>query len=336
MTTELDLMWLNTIPKVELHCHLEGSLRATTLVELAKHHELVLSSSSPDELYCYDDLAGFLSVYEVACSAVQTREDFARVTYEALEDASACQIVYREMFWNPTLHPLPYREQLAGILDGVRSGAQDFGIRTSLIPSIYRNQPVAVARELVATVARERVDEVVGIGMDGDEIADPPQRFTDVYRAIADAGLRRTAHVAHDAPAADIETVLESLGCERIDHGYHVIDDPDLLRRLRDAQVPFMCASVTPPLCGWTSDHRASPIRTMIEAGLKVVLNSDDPPMLHTDLNHEFAKAIRTWELTPEQVAALMSNAIDAAWVDDVERAELRATIEPALSSIRF
>ncbi len=327
--------WLAQAPKVELHCHLEGSLRASTLLELARLHGLPLPSTVPDELYRYDDLAGFLSVYEVACAAVQTRDDFERVTYEALEDAAACRIVYREMFWNPTLHTTAYQDQLAGILDGVSAAAHDFGIRTSLIPSIYRNQPVAVAHELVATVADHRVDEIVGIGMDGDEISDPPERFIDVYAAIAASGLRRTAHVAHDAPATDIDTALNLLGCERVDHGYHVIDDVGLVDRLRDARVPFMCASVTPPLCGWSADHGDSPIRSMIDAGLRVVLNSDDPPMLHTDLNQEFAKAITNWGLNGAQVVDLMTNAVDAAWLDDVDRSDLRSSIEPALAPLR-
>lgn len=334
MPSRPDVEAIRALPKVELHCHLEGSLRAPTLVELAAGHDLELPAERADELYRYDDLAGFLSVYEVACYAVQTTADFARVTYEALEDAAACNIVYREMFWNPTLHDLPYADQLEGILDGVRSAAADFGIRTSLIPSIYRNQPLEVAHDLVRTVAEARVDEVVGIGMDGDEIADPPERFAKVYSAIDAAGLRRTAHVAHDAPARSIVTALEVLGCERVDHGYHVVDDPVLLERLCKAGVPFMCASVTPPLCGWTSDFAESPIRTMIESGLKVVLNSDDPPMLHTDLNQEFVKAVEGWGLETVHVVDLMTNAIDAAWLDDVDKADLRATIEPSLRAL--
>lgn len=334
MAPSVDRATIEQLPKVELHCHLEGSLRASTVVDLAAAHDLPLPAAEVDDLYRYDDLAGFLAVYEVACGAVRTTTDFARVTYEALADAAACNIVYREMFWNPTLHPTPYGEQLTGILDGVRSAAHDFGIRTSLIPSIYRNQPLETAHELVRTVAEHRVDEIVGIGMDGDEISDPPERFEAVYAAIDRAGLRRTAHVAHDAPAATIETVLNVLGCERIDHGYHVIDDPALVERLRVAEIPFMCASVTPPLCGWTSEHAESPIRTMINAGLKVVLNSDDPPMLHTDLNHEFIKAVEGWGLEAGHVVDLMSNAIDAAWLDDADRASLRAMIEPELAAL--
>ncbi|MCX6522019.1 MAG: adenosine deaminase [Actinobacteria bacterium] len=324
---------LRRLPKVELHCHLEGSIRAATLVELAATHGIPLPTTDHDALYRYPDLAGFLVVYETACSALRTAADFARVTYEALEDAVlSSNVRYREMFFNPTLHPgTPYPVMLEGILDGIRAAERDHGITTRLIPSIYRQDPVASALELVATVAEHRDDHVVGIGMDGDELADPPERFVAVYRAAAAIGLHRSAHVAHDGPASMIETCLDDLGCERVDHGYHVVDDPSLVSRLRDAGTTFLCATPTPPLCGWSDVFDESPVRRMIEAGLRVTLNSDDPPMLHTDLGTEFVKVCNGWRLTPERTKQLVTDAIDAAWCDPTERAALARSITPEL-----
>lgn len=331
MTIDPDV--LRRLPKVELHCHLEGSLRPATLIELADRHGVDLPTRDPDALYSYDDLAGFLAVYEVACLAVVTGDDFARVTYESLEDAaSLANVVYREMFFNPTLHPgVGYATMLAGILDGLRAASTDFGIRTRLIPSIYRQMPVAAALEMVDLVVEHRTDEVVGIGMDGDELRDPPERFAAVYAAAGAAGLHRTAHVAHDGPAAFITTCLDELGCERVDHGYHVVDDPALVARLAAAGTPFLCATPTPPLCGWPPELDASPIRSMIEAGLTVVLNSDDPTMLHTDLGSEYAKVVNGWDLPPTRVKRLVTDALDAAWLDAGERSDLTATVVPEL-----
>ena len=321
---------LHRLPKVELHCHLEGSLRAETLIDLAAMRNVPLPTTDPEALYSYDDLAGFLEVYELACRAVVTRDDFALVTYESLEDARRAGVVHREMFFNPTLHPgVRYPDMLAGILDGVRAAATDFGITARLIPSIYRQMSVEAALEMLNEIVEHRVDEVVGIGMDGDELLDPPEHFVEVYARAGAAGLRRTAHVAHDGPADFIVTCLELLGCERIDHGYHVVDDPVLMKRLANEGVPFLCATPTPPLCGWPAPFDASPVRTMIDGGLKVVLNSDDPTMLGTDLSVEYERVCRGWELPAERVRQLVADAIDAAWLDASDRASLAAAVLP-------
>ena len=326
---------LNRLPKVELHCHLEGSLRADTLIALAAVRDVPLPTTEPDALYRYDDLAGFLTVYEIACRALVTRDDFARAAYEALEDAHRAGVVHREMFFNPTLHPnVRYDEMLAGILDGVRAAATDFKISARLIPSIYRNMPIAAAMEMLDMVLAHRADEVVGIGMDGDELSDPPERFVEVYARAGAAGLRRTAHVAHDAPASFIPVCLDQLGCERVDHGYHVVDDRVLMARLADAGVPFLCATPTPPLCGWSAVFDESPVRAMIDAGLKVIINSDDPTMLHTDLANEYVRVCRGWELSAARVHRLVADSIDAAWLDDSDRSALAARVMPEVDRL--
>jgi adenosine deaminase len=331
--TPIDPDVLQRMPKVELHCHLEGSLRASTLVRLADHRSITLPTRNYHGLYSYADLAGFLEVYGIACGVLQSASDFALVAYEALEDAiMSSNVRYREMFFNPTLHPnVPYTTMLAGITDGIRAAEHDYGITARLIPSIYRQDPVPTAMALVETVIAHPNDYVVGIGMDGDELTDPPGQFAAAYALAGKAGLHRGAHVAHDGPASFIETCLDELGCERIDHGYHVIDDPALMARLRDSGTAFLCATPTPRLCGWPSAFDESPVKRMIEAGLTVTLNSDDPPMLHTDLGSEFQKVCNGWGLSPARAKQFVMDAIDAAWCDASERADLAHTIGPEL-----
>ena len=178
---------LRRMPKVELHCHLEGSVRASTLIEMAQRRSVPLPTADPDDLYRFDDLAEFLHVYELACRALASVSDFALVTYEALEDAArSSNVRYREMFFNPSLHTVPYPAMLEGIVAGVRAAEHDYGIQCRLIPSIYRHDSVATATAMVEQVAAHRSDYVVGIGMDGDELARPtrPVRRTVRGRAV--------------------------------------------------------------------------------------------------------------------------------------------------------
>ena len=333
--TTIDRGVLRRMPKVELHCHLEGSVRASTLIEMAQRRSVPLPTVDPDDLYRFDDLAEFLHVYELVCHSLTSVSDFALVTYEALEDAAGSSNVrYREMFFNPSLHTTPYPAMLEGIVAGIRAAEHDYGIQCRLIPSIYRHDSVATATAMVEQVVAHRSDFVVGIGMDGDELAHAPERFVEPYAVARRAGLHRGAHVAHDGPAAYIETCLDLLGCQRIDHGYHVVDDPALVHRLRVSGTAFLCATPTPPLCGWSPVFDESPVRRMIEAGLKVTLNSDDPTMLHTDLATEFEKVCIGWGLTPERAKQFVMDAIDAAWCDETERSDLARTIGPELDRL--
>ena len=328
--------FLRRIPKAELHCHVEGAVRPQTLAELARKNGVPLPAGDPEDLYRYEDLAGFLSVYGLVCRAVAGREDFARIAYEALEDGVRLgNLRYREMFFNPTLHPgVPYRDVVDGLVEGVRAAESDFGVRCRLIPSVYRQDPVEVAAAMLREVLDHRPEEVIGLGMDGDELRDPPEKFAPVYREAGRAGLRLTAHTSHDGPASLITTCLDVLGCERIDHGYHVIDDPDVLRRVRDQGVPFACAPGCPPLCGWPKELSRSPIKVMVDRGLRVTLNSDDPPMLHTDIGTEYVRFCTELGLGPGAARGLCLEAVEAAWLDDADRRALRAEFEREVDAL--
>lgn len=314
------------MPKVELHCHLEGCVRASTLIELADRHHVTLPTRRALALYHFADLDAFVSVYELACGVMRSASDFALVTYETLEDAfRTSNVRYREMFVSPTAHPgTPYPVMLAGIVDGIRAAEHDYGVTARVIPSIRRQGTAAEAREVVEMVVAHPHEYVVGIGMDGPEAGAPPGRFVDAYTAAGRAGLRRTAHVAHEGPAAYVDECLRVLGCDRIDHGYHVLDDPALVARLRDAGTAFVCSSATPPLWGWPRELEHSPIRSMIAAGLTVTLNTDDPAMLHVDLASEMTRVATAWSLTEAQLERIVADAVDAAWCQDAARAAVR------------
>ena len=322
---------LRRMPKVELHCHLEGCVRPETFLELARVHGVPVPTTDPRRVYAYTDMASFLVVFERLAAAVVTRDDVRRITYEALVDAArGSAVVYREMFFNPTLHPaLPYGELLAGISDGVHEARRDTGIVTRLIPSVYRAHSPAAAADLVRAVARGDRDLVVGIGMDGDETAGPPASFTEAYALARAAGLQVTAHAGERFGVQEVRDCLDLLGCTRIDHGYGLVRNAELLARVRDTGTHVTCAwlSTTYNYRGPASAH---PIRRLHDAGVRISLGSDDPALGGTDLAGDYRSVSTQLGLTADDLARQNHAALDASWLPPEEKAAVRARLEDA------
>ena len=324
---------LRAMPKIELHCHLEGCVRPATFVELALARGVPLPTTDPDRVYAYTDMISFMVVFERLAAAVVTRDDFRRVTYEALVDASrGSGVIYREMFFNPTLHPsLPYDELVAGITDGAEEARRETEILTRLIPSVYRAHSPAAAADMVRAVAGGDRSLVVGIGMDGDETAGSPAAFTEAYALARDAGLQVTAHAGERFSGSEVRDCLDLLGCTRIDHGYAMVREPDLLARVRDSGIHVTCAwlSTTYNYRGPVREH---PIRLLHEAGVSLSLGSDDPAIGGTDLVGDYEAVVTQLELTRADLAEQNRRALEAAWLPEKEKVPLRVRLEAAPS----
>ena len=330
--------YLRRLPKVELHCHVEGTLRPATVVELAAKHGIGLPTTEVDEIYRYATIYEFLEIYAAVNSTVIDREDFARIAYETLEDGVKLgNLRYREMFFNPTLHTtrgIPMATVIDGLVDGARAAEADFGVRCALIADVYRQDPPEVARQMVEEVVAHRRPELIGLGMDAAEAPDPPEKFVEAYRVAKAAGLRLTSHCAEDGPAANVTTCLDLLGCERLDHGYHILEDPAVVARCRDEGVLFtVCPTSTAVVYGWP-DLTTHPINRMIEAGLRVMLNSDDPTMFHTDIGTEYVKFCGQNNHSREQVRELVLNGVDATWLDEVDKAAMRRAFAEEIDAL--
>jgi adenosine deaminase len=324
--------YLRRLPKVELHCHVEGTLRPATVVELAAKHKIVLPTTEVDEIYRYSTIYEFLEIYATVNSTVIDREDFARIAYETLQDGVELgNLKYREMFFNPTLHTargIPMATVIDGLIDGAKAAETDFGVRCVFIADVYRQDPPEVARQMVEEVLAHRRPELIGLGMDAAEAPDPPEKFVEAYRVAKAAGLRLTSHCAEDGPAANVTTCLDLLGCERLDHGYHILEDPEVVARCRGEGITFtVCPTSTAVVYGWP-DLTQHPITKMMDAGLRVMLNSDDPTMFHTDIGEEYVRFCGQNNYGPKVVRQLVLQGVDATWCDDVDKAAMRRAFE--------
>ena len=330
--------YLRRLPKVELHCHVEGTLRPSTVVDFARKHDIVLPTDDVDRIYDYETIYEFLEIFRLVNSTGIDREDFARVAYESIQDGYVHgNLRYREMFFNPTLHTtrgVPMATVIDGLIDGAEMAEADFGVRCFLIADVYRQDPVPMALQMVEEVLANRRDEVIGLGMDAAEAPDPPEKFFECFRLAGEAGLHRTSHASEDAPPVNITTCLDLLGCERIDHGYHILSDPAVVERCRDDGIHFTCCPTsTAVVYGWP-DLTAHPIKGMMAAGLRVHLNSDDPTMFRTDIGREYVDFVGQNGYPPEVAKELVLNGVDATWLDDGDKAALRVSFLTEIAAL--
>ena len=322
------------IPKAELHVHFTGAIPLDTFINLAKKNDVTLPHhESPEDLYSRGkNFDRVLKTLKLVCQTLRTAEDFHLAVYNTQKSAAECGIRYREMFWNPTDHwevaKIPYDIAVDGMITGLREAENDFGIIGRLIPSIDRESTPELGLEMVEAVISHPREEVLGIGMDYLEVGNPPEKFWKAYQLAGRHGLKRTAHAGEfGEPARNIETAIDLLGCDRIDHGYTVFQIDSLLKRCLDEQILF---TIVPTNSHYNRELRGKdfalfhPISHMAKADLKIMPNSDDPPLHHTDPANAYAEMVTTFNLPLAMLREFVINGIDGAWVDEGTRVNWR------------
>lgn len=329
---------VRALPKVELHCHVEGTMRPETVAELAAAAGRPLAVEDPRELYRFGNLTEFLEAFWLVQSTLTDRDAWARLAYESAVDGAAHGLLYRETFFTPARHLVAGQslaDVVAGLDEGFEQAERETGVAVRLVFDIDRDFGGEVGAEHVAElVALRRRDapgmwRVLGVGMDSTELGVDPASFLDAYRLASSAGFRLTAHQGENSPAADAETAVDLLGVERLDHGFSVMEDPELVARLADRRLPFtLCPNanvrINPDRFASLDDH---PVAAMREAGLLVTLNTDDPALIDLDLTQEFALTAATFGYGWDDLVAFSLDAVEATWLDDAERRRLAARV---------
>ena len=314
--------FIRRIPKAELHLHLEGAVSASTFAELAARNGVALPDGKPTEgLYSYGNLLDFLKVYDLVCASVRSADDFSRITFEALERCALGGARYVELFFSPhahLAHGVVYSTMLEGILDGFRRARERYGLVAKLIPAHAKPLGAEGGERFLDMVLAERPAEVIGIGFDYDERPNPPGMFSRSVERARAAGLNVTNHAGEDGPADYVRDTVDLLGLRRVDHGYHVVDDPALMERCRELDVVFTCCpSTTLVTTVWrdlaSPDHA---IRRMMDAGLNVTIHTDDPPMFGTTLDREYTLIAKNFGLSPVRLKEVALAGLDASWLD--------------------
>ena len=321
--------FLKAIPKVSLHLHLMGSVQAPTAVDLCNKHNVPLPDyDEPEDLYDYPDIYKFLHMYDNTSLGVIDREDFERICYETLTEAAEHNVRYREMFFNPTAHMaagVDYETCVDGLIDGINAARTDHGIECRLIAAINRMETPELGVSMVETLLDHPRSEVIGIGMDYAEAEYPPERFWKAYRMAEQAGLHLTAHQSEDAPPRNIETCLDLLNCERVDHGYHVVESEAIMRRCRDEGVVFTCTPVVrQPGCTSTTTSTITPSGRCASSASRSAWTATTRPCSRPIPPRTTSWPTTTWASRWRTSASACSTASTAPWLGEPEKRTMR------------
>jgi adenosine deaminase len=327
------------LPKVELHCHVEGSARPTTVAALAARHGVALPALDPVELFRFTGLNQFLSVYEVVCRSLVDVDDFHRIAYEALEDGARAGVKYREMFFSPAFVlklGVPIQTVWAGLSAGVADAQADFGIRCRLILDVDKPSGAGPAAEMIEFASSQDRDRLVGVGADSVERGVDHRMFAAAFAEARRRGLHRTMHAGEDGPADNIRIAVDDLGCQRIDHGFRLLDDPVLAHRLAAERIPLtVCPISNVVIANVVPDVASHPIARQRDLGVLVTVNSDDPGMMGSDIADDYQAVQEAFGWDLETMEQLGFDAIEASWAPDQEKAALRQAFAVEYDALR-
>lgn len=314
-------------PKVELHCHLEATLRPETLRELTDDR-----SEPIDHARNFASLEEFFIGFRSCQDALADEAAWERLAYESVLDAAKDNVIYREAFFTPARQmaaSVPLANIVRGLCRGLEYGEAATGMRTALIADIDRSHGPAAGLELVRQIADLRrssstvADRIIGIGMDTAEVHTRPEDFAAAYVEARRCGLRRTAHVGIDRPPRDIRTALDVLDCERIDHGLTSVEDANLASRIASEGIPLTICPSSNIAVGRYSDLHLHPFATMREAGFQVSLNTDNPALMGISLEEEYQLIQSVFEYSDAEMVDIAIAGVNSSWLDDAERVEL-------------
>ncbi|MDJ0754487.1 MAG: adenosine deaminase [Ardenticatenaceae bacterium] len=317
------------MPKVELHVHLEGATDAATIWELARRNKVKLPASTLEEwqaMYAFRDFSHFVEIYLQAVDCMRTPADFAYMTERFIKQQARHNVKYCETFLSASfmVDKFPHDEIFAALAEGAERGKEEHGVELRFIPDIGRDFPDTARPVLDFVLKGKEYGVFIGLGVGGSEIGFPPELFTDVFMEAQRQGLHVVAHAGETEGPSSIWGALRSLKAERIGHGVRALEDPDLVAYLRHTQIPLevspssnYCLKVVPL-------DEPHPIRKLMDQGVYVTVNSDDPPMFSTDLSSEYV-LLASQGFSWDELWQVNRNALEAAFLTEEARAVYRA-----------
>lgn len=317
------------MPKAELHIHIEGSLEPELIFALARRNGIALAYESVEQLrraYAFDDLQSFLDIYYAGASVLREEADFYDMTRAYLARAEADQVRHAEIFFDPQTHTAR-GVPIAHVIGGIHRACQDSALSASLILCFLRHLPEQDAFDTLEQALPHR-DKFIGVGLDSSELGHPPEKFARVFARCRELGLHLVAHAGEEGPPAYIDSALDVLHVERIDHGVRCLEDAALTARLVRQQTPLtVCPLSNVKLRVFDTMAEHNLVR-LLDAGLLVTVNSDDPAYFGGYLNDNLVAAFDALPLGLSHAQRLARNGFLAAFLPEAERQRFLAEVD--------
>ena len=330
---------LRSMPKAELHMHIEGSLEPELIFRLALRNGVALPYANVEALraaYAFTDLQSFLDIYYAGASVLLTEQDFFDMAWAYFERAAAEHVVHTEIFFDPQTHTargVPFETVIKGLNHAAHRAQAELGVSAKLI--------LCFLRHLSEDEALATLDEAlpwrhhfIGVGLDSSERGHPPEKFARVFAKAREAGLHLVAHAGEEGPPEYIRNALDVLHVERIDHGVRCVDDPALVERLAALRMPLtVCPLSNVKLCVYATmaEHR---LPDLLDAGLCATINSDDPAYFGGYVNQNFVETFAALpRLGARQAWQLARNSFEASFASEAQKAHWAAQLDAAFST---
>ncbi len=317
--------FIEAMPKAELHLHIEGTLEPEMMMSLAERNGIQLPYADVDAIrraFAFGSLQDFLDVYYAGMSVLVTSRDFFDLAFAYLTRMHAQNVRHVEIFFDPQGHTsrgVSFDTVLSGLVDALERAKRDYGITSKLIMCFLRHLPEEEAFATLKDACRCR-DHIFGIGLDSSEKGHPPSKFSRVYREAREQGFVAVAHAGEEGPPAYVCEALDDLQVKRIDHGNRALEDEKLVQRLVRDQVPMTVCPLSNKRLQVCPDLTQHPLRRMLNAGLLVTVNSDDPSYFGGYITENFLAIQSSLDLNKHEIVQLGKNAFKSSFMTDTEK----------------
>ena len=329
--------FIQGLPKVELHLHIEGSLEPELLFELAQRNNIDIPYESPQELrkaYEFEDLQSFLDIYYQGANALRTEQDFYDLTWAYLERCKADNVIHTEIFFDPQTHTdrgIEFETVINGIHRAMQDGNEQLGITSQIIACFLRHLSEESAIETLQSIIKHQ-DKIIGVGLDSSELGHPPEKFKRAFQQAKDAGLLTVAHAGEEGPAQNIVDSVEMLRVSRVDHGVRCVEDESLMDALIESKMPLtVCPLSNIKLCVFDAMEQHN-IVDLLRKGVAVTINSDDPAYFGGYMTDNFMAVSNAHPMTKSELAQFTINAINASFISEALKAKYRAQVADYLA----
>lgn len=327
---------IKRLPKAELHLHIEGSLEPELMFTLAKKNNINIPYKNIEDIrnaYNFTNLQSFLDIYYAGANVLITKEDFYDLTWEYILKCVEDNVIHTEIFFDPQTHTqrgISFETVITGIKEALNDAKEKYGITSCIIMCFLRH----LSQEDAFKTLEESLDfkdYIIAVGLDSSELGNPPSKFEEVFKKAKEEGFKLVAHAGEEADVSYIYEALDLLDIQRIDHGVQSIKSDELMKRLKDEQIPLtVCPNSNIELKVF-ENYKEHNIKELLDYGLNVTVNSDDPAYFKGYINQNFINLCENLPLSKEDIITLVKNSFKSSFIDEELKKEYLAKVDKAI-----